>query len=243
MLVKDLITNCDYEKVWENMYNDFFKGKNYTDEKIAYFKDAIKLAIDEMRTIDAKPQPEWLIVVSESYDDLTPNSKDKFMESYLYKTEDIKSLGVDSVVENGINVSDWNEDKLKEYFRNKPFIQSWGYEFSEWKDTLSMYVWDGSLEENTKEKCAGVILFELTYCGFSQEQVNERVNEIFSRDTEGKAHSLEELEEVFDGELDDEKIDIKIEEDLSESLKISYLNWVIMYDRLKKIQKELTLED
>ena len=95
------------------------------------------------------------------------------------KKEILRSFKTDTIVENNIDVEPFDYDTMISYVRSRPLIMHWGYEFSSWTEVMGFSIWDDSISQYGLDTCAAAILYEATFSGFSQTEVEKRADEIF----------------------------------------------------------------
>ena len=107
-----------------------------------------------------------------------------------------------------------DEDNNKEYLdcdgigpNEKGEIIRWGLEFDRWEDWLAKKIDEESFKKLDDLTILAGIMWELTYNGYSQEEVKERTDDLNSRITEIKEHpeSLKNWDEVKKKLEDEEK--------------------------------------
>lgn len=237
MKVKELIERSCYEKIWDFLMSDFFSQREYTAEKLDYFKESICKTVEIIKSMSVTQSDDWIIVLMPYYDDLADDDI-IYIGSDLYKKSEIKEqFREDDVVEKDTDISLWDADKISNYFKTKPYVTTWGFEFSEWDEVIGFEVWQGSIDEFSLERCAAAILHEMTYCGFTPEQVKTRIEKIFNK-SENEEIEMD-IEETCDDSIEELLEEKSPEEQLENSLRISYKNWKMQYERLKALHQEL----
>lgn len=107
-----------------------------------------------------------------------------------------------------------DEDNNKEYLdcdgigpNEKGKIIRWGLEFDRWEDWLAKKIDEESFKKLDDLTILAGIMWELTYNGYSQEEVKERTDDLNSRITEIKEHpeNLKNWDEVKKKLEDEEK--------------------------------------
>lgn len=242
MKIKEMFSKINYENVWKNLYNNYFEERNYSKEKLNYFKTSLKKSINEILAISPVKDNDWIIFIDDVYDDLSTDTESIYLDSYLFKKSDIlTNFKTDNIIENNISIESWSINEITDYFKSRSVIVSYGYEFTPWKEIVDFDIWDGSIKEYGIDTCAAAILFEMTFCGFSQKEVEKKTDEIFNRNTDSdNSIDLEEFLEDETDETDDflEPSEEEKEENFRQSLIISQKNYISIYKKTKEFYKE-----
>lgn len=230
MIVKDMFQIIDYEKIWDAIYKNYFSLYRYR-EKIDYFKKSLEKTVLEL--LDTKPiiNSNWIMFFDSCVDEIDTTETKTFYDAYLFSKNDIiKNFNIDDIVEKSIDISSWSLDKIKEYFHSREELISWGLEFAPWNEALGYTVDEESIKEIGLENCTAVILFEMTYCGFTQEKCAEKIEKIFTKNRYSDLPSNEELDDVDISDL----IEMESDEDIKKSYIHAHQNWCSLYWKLKK---------
>lgn len=183
MTVKQLIEESNFKRVWQYLCDDFYKYCDFSSEQIESFKRKMANAASIMRTIQPKTDNDYIVVVSQYYDDLELGET-LHMSSDLYKKSEIREkFKEDPVIEDKIDTSGWNAQDVKVYLVSLPYIPSYGFEFADWDDVLGYEVFLESVDKYSIDRCAAAVLFEMTYGGFTPEEKKERNEALFNKKT------------------------------------------------------------
>ena len=254
MIIQELLKKASIDNILNIIIEKYYKDRNYTPERLQNLISGLKNAYIEMIEIIPIIDENWVIIVDYTLDDLGPETTDKFyLDTYLFDKREIKNkFKIDSIVENNIDVNSYSYNEMIEYIHSRPFITNWGYEFSPWTEVMGFSVWQGSIDEYGIDTYAAAILYEATFSGFSQAEVEKRANEILNRsnsiDESVNIDNLSDADEIDEPKIDDdlnslieefkEKTEEEQQNELLESLKISHKNWISLYYKLKKIYEE-----
>lgn len=245
MFIQELFKNASIDNMLNIIVEKYYKNRNYSDERLEKLKAGLRKAYDEMLSIKPVFDNNWLIVIDYTLDDLdTDDTNNLYLDTYLFdKKEILRSFKTDTIVENNIDVEPFDYDTMISYVRSRPLIMHWGYEFSSWTEVMGFSIWDDSISQYGLDTCAAAILYEATFSGFSQTEVEKRADEIFRR-TDEKTEELtdDDIETDEDQtsteDLKTKKTEEKMKNDFLKSLKIAHKNWISLYPKLKKIYIE-----
>ena len=245
MFIQELLKKASIDNILNIIVDKYYKNRNYTEERIKNLKDGLNKAYDEMLSIKPIFDEKWVIIVDYTLDDLdTDDENNLYLDTYLFdKKEILHRFRMDTIVENNIDVNPFDYDTMIEYVRSRPFITHWGYEFSRWTEVMGFSVWEGSLSQYGIDTCAAAILYEATFSGFSQSEIEKKASEIFCKAIEKEdeiiTENIEEDEDIqFKEDLGIKKTEAEMKNDLLKSLKIAHKNWLSLYPKLKKIYIE-----
>lgn len=121
------------------------------------------------------------IDVEESLLDLYPDPSEN-IEGYRQVYEELNSLEPSDNEDNCTIVIELQYDDIekKNYYSVSGLIDgmTYGIEFSPWEEWLGYYVDENLLKEMSKEEIVAHCLYEMTWAGFTQKDIKERVDEI-----------------------------------------------------------------
>lgn len=229
-IVKELLNKIDKEKTWQEMKNFYFQSNRYTSDILQEFHRGIIGAIEEMLQMEYKPSDNWIITICGYYDTDLNGEMVRHTSSDLYNKDDIIKSFVPFEFIDDSEAKSLTEEELRTLVYNKPLIQVWGFEFSDWKEVLGYHVHDKSIQKYGLERCMAHILFEMTYCGFSYVETKEARNKPSEGPTEHEIYDEDDTDNIqlVDNSYDDKK------------WLLSYLTWKEEYQVLKEVFDDIT---
>ena len=108
----------------------------------------------------------------------------KFYEFWTKKESFLKCIG------EGFHRNSKSVDVTKDFFDDKKYIDvsgvqvfnstniKYGIEFCPWKEWVSMYITQDSLDNFTKEDIVAACLYEMTFFGFTDSEVQTEVKKL-----------------------------------------------------------------
>lgn len=229
-IVKELLNKIDKEKTWEKMKNYYFQSDRYTSDILQEFHIGIIGAIEEMMQMEYKPSDNWIIIMCGYYDMDLNGEMVHYTSSDLYNMDDIAKSFIPFEFIDDSTAKSLTEEELHDLVSNKPLIQVWGFEFSDWKEVLGYHVHEKSIQKYGLECCMAHILFEMTYCGFSYVETKEARNKPSEELTEHDIYDENDTEDI--PSIDDSHDDRK--------WLLSYLSWKEEYQVLKEVFDDIT---
>lgn len=243
MIIQEMFKNINYENVWNVMYENYFKHRNYTRFKLFKLKRHLKHSVKEIIKMKNKNSiNDSVFIIDFTYDDLPFEESicEKMLDNYCYKKEDIlNKFKIDEIVEKNIDVSKYSYEKFLELLHNRPHIPSYSAEFCPWEDVIFDDIWDGSIKEFGIDTCAASILYEITFSGYKNRQIKKRQKKLLKR---MKPIREKVIKIKTDNKNDNKKnndISDELKEDLRKSFIIAHKNYVSIYYKMKNIYEEL----
>ena len=140
MTLRDLLIECNYKSVFNNIYKKFYQQKNYTSAEIIEFDLAYSKVVHELISLPKNPKENLKIYLT--------------------------SLGSASL---DIDVCFFNEveDEL------------FSFDFVSWKDIIDMEIFNTA--KMTQSETLAYILWEITFWGFSEEEIQKEGQKIIGR--------------------------------------------------------------
>ena len=126
----------------------------------------------------------------------------------------------------------------------KKYVQTYAFEFNDWKEILGYSVSDVSIKEYGINVVASAIFDEMTFFGLEYEKVNERTEEEMNilderiKEIEEHPENLKPISEVFEKFGLEPETQEEIERRKKELLEEMKLNQEITYSILKKMKEE-----
>ena len=246
MIVKDLFKKVEFEDLWNVYYELFMKDSSDTELDVYNSKKSHKEAYDKMIDIEPEPDPNKILIFYKYIDELDgPENVEEYNDVCLFYKNEIKENF--HIIEEYENDFDFNtlktREEASEFIKNKLYpIASYAFEFSPWKEILGYEIEEESLNNIGIITSLATVFYEMTFCGFDEEDIEEEVESITSAAEEvekaiktGDNSKFVKLEDIF-GDLP------KISDD---DMRISYLfsieNKKRLYKYIKKISNNLNM--
>lgn len=180
--VRDVIAACDLHAVtqdWANRYKD--EWSELSEEQIAEKKRKIEENLNAFRrkllSLPDTKKEENYIMIAEKYWDFG----EEFISSNLYRSDEFMKF-LDFAVKVEIPpMESVNLDNAKEIVKKlttENILTSYGYEFSDWSETLPVRVIPENVERIGLNEFAADILWEMSFNGFDEESQSERKEEL-----------------------------------------------------------------
>ena len=202
-----------------NKYSNTFKTKERVEDVLnIFYRDLNSLEMEEL----PEEYKDFVIIVNKYYDDL----EDYPIENIEELTEDILEsyFYVD-----GIHLKELIEkrDSLKYSFeevreKNIKTLITYGLDFIDRKILINLKICEKSLKDFGILNCATEIFYEMTFYGFTNDEINERSKELDSRIE--SLETIEKEEQIIDEDKEDEysfELEDFTQEYLNRSLEIS----------------------
>jgi hypothetical protein len=213
MKFKELIDSVHWEFIEDEFRSWYYKDKEASE----YQLDGYRKVFDELKMIEPKDTDMRIYLKLIIWDEF-----ENKLEEEPYVIVDGKNGKLQKESEDFCYFQ-FKDDEDKERIGNEEI--SWGIEFEPWDIWLGMSIDEDTLKEFTKEEIVTHCLWEMTFCGYDQEDIQEQMNELQDRVKEIENMSEEELKENTLS-LDDikERLDKRIaedDEDEEDDLKIN----------------------
>lgn len=240
MIVKDLFDKIDFETLWDYYYENKIKEDGDTPEQIERAKLCHQYAYLQMKKIEPIKSDNDILIFHKYLDDFLNDEENEFDDVSLYYLDEIKEgFNIVKEFEEELDFSKLSFNEIRDFLINKTFhITSYAFEFSRWNEILGYNVHEKSMLELGEVASLSSVFYEMTFCGFEEEDIQEELEEIKDRANEvhemieNKDFSqLKSIEEIFP-DWEDYK---PTEEDNKRTYLINLKNKKIIYFILKDI--------
>lgn len=254
--VQNIVCSADPEviaRIWESR-NRLGSDAPTSEEKAQQLSTQIASFQEKLAMIEpAESCGEWAMIAEEIWEDGVPG-----IYSSFYKKADFEVLLAKA---ENIQIPDKRkEEEPAEYYKKvvsewfgDGSINSYGYEFSPWKDVLGAEVFLSNAESYDKDAFVADILWELSFNGYTEEDQEERREELDKaiRETEKirsmpkeerakHLHSLDKIRDEFGWEKPSEEEQKKMRLDM---LKDSAKTTIAKIAELKRLCEEIREEE
>lgn len=179
MKFKDIIDIVEWDKVWEELI------KEYPDQKKSY--DGYYLVFYQLKELEPK-ESDFTICVERVLDTLHKECCDG--EELWYYDVNGKNGTLQKEDEQFDNMNFKTEEE-KENFGNQEV--SYALEFTKWEEWLGMEISEDTLIKLTDEKIVAYCLYEMTFCGYEQDEIQSQHTELKNRVDDIKNMTEEDL--------------------------------------------------
>lgn len=241
MIVKDLLDKIDFEEMWKYYYNELIKDKDSTPESEEKSKLCHQLSFLKMKKIVPEKSDNCILICYKGIDTLDDDEPPyEYIDvSLFYKDEIKEKFHLYNKFENNYDFSNLSKDEIIQCLHeSRNEITSYAFEFSPWKEILGYEICEESLKEIGEIPFFAAIFYEMTFCGFEEEDIQEEKNIIIERKEEvdkaieeGDTGKFVSLEEVFP----DWHKYAPSEESMRKSYLYSLENWKRLYMYIKNI--------
>lgn len=254
--VQNIVCSADPEviaRIWEAC-DRLGSDAPASERKVQQLRDQIVSFQEKLAKIEpAESCSEWVMIAEEIWEGGVPG-----IYSSFYKKADFEVLLARA---ENMKIPDKCKDEEPEEYHKKIVsewfgdgsINSYGYEFSPWKDVLGAEVFLSNAESYDKDAFVADILWELSFNGYSEEDQAERREELDKAIKETEAirnmpeeerakhlHSLDEMREEFGWEKPSEEEQEKMRFNM---LKDSAKTTIAKVAELKRLCEEIREEE
>lgn len=241
MIVNDLFNKVTFEDLWKYFYENLIKEDNYDLEKEAKSKISHKEAFEKIKKLIPKKNEDSILIAYKAIDTFDENEPSyECVDISLFDKKEIKEkFNIYDKFENDFDFSILSKHEIINCLHeSRNEITSYAFEFSSWQEVLGYEICEESLNDIGYIPFLSAVFYEMTFCGFDEEDIQEELNVIIERKEEvekaieenntGKFVSLNEVFPDWNKYTPSE-----------ESIKISYLNSIENWKRLYKYIKNI----
>lgn len=244
MIVKELFQKADWKIIAKEIVdNDYMlsidKTKTEEEKEIEKKKYAeiIIHSVQEMLKLEEIINEENILAVMKVIALDEPDNT--YYTASLIKKSDLMNKEI-----RYINYDDKDTDQESFEEIEKKYVQTYAFEFNDWKEILGYSVSDVSIKEYGINVVASAIFDEMTFFGLEYEKVNERTEEEMNilderiKEIEEHPENLKPISEVFEKFGLEPETQEEFERRKKELLEEMKLNQEITYSILKKMKEE-----
>ena len=241
MIVKDLFNKISFETLWNYFYENRLKDDKDTKEIIENARLCHEAAYYRIKKLDPVINEDNILIFYKAIDtlddDVVPYEYD---DVSLYSISEVKEVfKIDEKVESDYDFSKLNCDEIRRYFIDeKTHVTSYAFDLSPWNEILGYTLDEKSLKDVGELVALSSVFFEMTFCGFEEDTIEEKRDEIIARKEEcdkaieeGNTGYFKTLDEIFP----DWEQYKPTEEDHKRTYLYSIDNWKRIYYYLKNI--------
>lgn len=244
MIVKELFRKADWKIIAKEIAdNDYMlsidqtKTEEEKEIKKMKYAEIIIHSVQEMLKLEEIINEENILAVMKVIALDEPDNT--YYTASLIKKSDLMNKEIRYV-----NYDDKDTDQESFEEIEKKYVQTYAFEFNDWKEILGYSVSDVSIKEYGINVVASAIFDEMTFFGLEYEKVNERTEEEMNilderiKEIEEHPENLKPISEVFEKFGLEPETQEEIERRKKELLEEMKLNQEITYSILKKMKEE-----
>lgn len=244
MIVKELFQKADWKIIAKEIAdNDYMlsidqtKTEEEKEIKKMKYAEIIIHSVQEMLKLEEIINEENILEVMKVIALDEPDNT--YYTASLIKKSDLMNKEIRYV-----NYDDKDTDQESFEEIEKKYVQTYAFEFNDWKEILGYSVSDVSIKEYGINVVASAIFDEMTFFGLEYEKVNERTEEEMNilderiKEIEEHPENLKPISEVFEKFGLEPETQEEIERRKKELLEEMKLNQEITYSILKKMKEE-----
>lgn len=244
MIVKELFQKADWKIIAKEIAdNDYMlsidqrKTEEEKEIKKMKYAEIIIHSVQEMLKLEEIINEENILAVMKVIALDEPDNT--YYTASLIKKSDLMNKEIRYV-----NYDDKDTDQESFEEIEKKYVQTYAFEFNDWKEILGYSVSDVSIKEYGINVVASAIFDEMTFFGLEYEKVNERTEEEMNilderiKEIEEHPENLKPISEVFEKFGLEPETQEEFERRKKELLEEMKLNQEITYSILKKMKEE-----
>lgn len=244
MIVKELFRKADWKIIAKEIAdNDYMlsidqtKTEEEKEIKKMKYAEIIIHSVQEMLKLEEIINEENILAVMKVIALDEPDNT--YYTASLIKKSDLMNKEIRYV---NYDYKDTDQESFEEI--EKKYVQTYAFEFNDWKEILGYSVSDVSIKEYGINVVASTIFDEMTFFGLEYEKVNERTEEEMNilderiKEIEEHPENLKPISEVFEKFGLEPETQEEIERRKKELLEEMKLNQEITYSILKKMKEE-----
>ena len=244
MIVKELFQKADWKIIAKEIAdNDYMlsidqtKTEEEKEIKKMKYAEIIIHSVQEMLKLEEIINEENILAVMKVIALDEPDNT--YYTASLIKKSDLMNKEIRYV-----NYDDKDTDQESFEEIEKKYVQTYAFEFNDWKEILGYSVSDVSIKEYGLNVVVSAIFDEMTFFGLEYEKVNERTEEEMNilderiKEIEEHPENLKPISEVFEKFGLEPETQEEIERRKKELLEEMKLNQEITYSILKKMKDE-----
>lgn len=244
MIVKELFQKADWKIIAKEIAdNDYMlsidqtKTEEEKEIKKKKYAEIIIHSVQEMLKLEEIINEENILAVMKVIALDEPDNT--YYTASLIKKSDLMNKEIRYV-----NYDDKDTDQESFEEIEKKYVQTYAFEFNDWKEILGYSVSDVSIKEYGINVVVSAIFDEMTFFGLEYEKVNERTEEEMNilderiKEIEEHPENLKPISEVFEKFGLEPETQEEIERRKKELLEEMKLNQEITYSILKKMKEE-----
>ena len=181
MKFKELIDTVFWEFIEDEFHSWYYKDK----ESPEYQLDGYRKVFDELRMMEPKESDMRIGLNLITWDEFENKLVD---EPYVIVDGKNGKLQKES---DDFQYFQFKDDAEREKVGNQE--TTWGIEFTPWDEWLGMSIDSETLNTFSKEEIVMHCLWEMTFCGYEQEEIQEKITDLKERVKEIESMSEEEL--------------------------------------------------
>lgn len=244
MIVKELFQKADWKIIAKEIAdNDYMlsidqtKTEEEKEIKNKKYAEIIIHSVQEMLKLEEIINEENILAVMKVI--ALDEQDNTYYTASLIKKSDLMNKEIRYV-----NYDDKDTDQESFEEIEKKYVQTYAFEFNDWKEILGYSVSDVSIKEYGINVVASAIFDEMTFFGLEYEKVNERTEEEMNilderiKEIEEHPENLKPISEVFEKFGLEPETQEEFERRKKELLEEMKLNQEITYSILKKMKEE-----
>jgi hypothetical protein len=181
MKFKELIDTVFWEFIEDEFHSWYYKDK----ESPEYQLDGYRKVFDELRMMEPKESDMRIGLNLITWDEFENKLVD---EPYVIVDGKNGKLQKES---DDFKYFQFKDDAEREKVGNEE--TTWGIEFTPWNEWLGMEIDSETINTFSKEEIVMHCLWEMTFCGYEQEEIQEKITDLKERVKEIESMSEEEL--------------------------------------------------
>lgn len=184
MIVKDLLDSCNIE----NVTSTIMEIASVDESDRVSVKKAHSLYIQRIRSIE--PVDTNHIIFGVSY----LNDGNEIPDALLFSKNEInENLLADSVFSKLENIQSLSLRDIEQILETTTLPTNYAFEFSPWNEILGYELFVPNINSFGADKLLAVIIYEMTFCGFTEEEHQKEVQKL--RETIAETESIHNLPE------------------------------------------------
>lgn len=184
MIVKDLLDSCNIE----NVTSTIMEIASVDESDRVSVKKAHSLYIQKIRSIE--PVDTNHIIFGVSF----LNDGKEYPDALLFSKNEIdENLLSNSVFSKLENIQSFSLSDIEQILETTTLPASYAFEFSPWNEILGYELFVPNINSFGADKLLAVIIYEMTFCGFTEEDHQKEVQKL--REAIAETESIQNLPE------------------------------------------------
>lgn len=184
MIVKGLLDSCNIE----NVTSTIMEIASVDESDRVSVKKAHSLYIQKIRSIE--PVDTNHIIFGVSF----LNDGKEYPDALLFSKNEIdENLLSDSVFSKLENIQSFSLSDIEQILETTTLPASYAFEFSPWNEILGYELFVPNINSFGADKLLAVIIYEMTFCGFTEEDHQKEVQKL--REAIAETESIQNLPE------------------------------------------------